>query len=142
MQLPSIGSIPESVRNGMLVIFVVVVLALMSRWLGERKGKRYPDQFVTQIRHLITESARWNAMAEQDTNAAMSLVNATYALAYANTARMLLPDDEIMRVCNIHAAEYIMTLTDTQQRAFQALAQSCPHIQPDGPYAMYTGYLA
>ena len=135
-------SIPDPVRNGLIVLVIIIMIALMSKWLGDRNGKRYPDDFVAKIRHLISESARWNTMAEQDTNPAISLVNATYALAYANTARMLLPDDEIMRVSGIHAAEYVMTLTDTQQRAYQALAQTCPSIQPNGPYAMFTGYIA
>ncbi len=142
MNIPGMGSVPQSIINALSLITIVVMIALMSKWLGEKKGRRYPDDFVKKIHHLVGESARYNTQAEQDTNAAIALINATYALAYMNTARMLLPDEEIMRVCGIHAAEFIITLTDTQQRAFQALGQLCPSIQPETPYAMFTGYLA
>jgi len=142
MYLPEIGCISPSIVHGLIVITIVVMIALMSKWLGEKKGRRYPNDFVKKIHHLVSEAARYNAQAEQDTNAAIALIDATYALGYMNTARMLLPDEEIMRVCGIHAAEFVITLTDTQQRAFQALGQICPAVQPETPYAMFTGYLA
>lgn len=142
MNLPIIGCVPPSIVHALIVITIVVMIAFMSKWLGEKKGKRYPDDFIKKIHHLVGEAARYNTQAEQDTNAAIALINATYALAYMNTARMLLPDEEIMRVCNIHSAEYVIMLTDTQQRAFQALGQICPAVQPETPYAMFTGYLA
>ena len=31
------------------MITIVVMIALMSKWLGEKKGRRYPDDFVKKI---------------------------------------------------------------------------------------------
>lgn len=116
-----IGKIPEHWRYALIVVLIVLVIALLAKWMGG--SRRYSSEFLRQVKHLINDASRMQSMSEQDSNPAVALMHANYALAYANAIRLLLPDDEIRRVSGIHMGEFVVVLTQNQQECFQRLGQ-------------------
>jgi hypothetical protein len=138
-----IGKIPEHWRYAMIVVLIVLVIALLAKWMGG--SRRYSAEFLRQIKHLLNDASRMQAMSEQDSNPSVALMHANYALAYANAVRLLLPDDEIRRISGIHMGEFVVVLTQNQQEKFQMLGQHCaagvPASNDNENYAISTGWM-
>ena len=135
-----VNSIPESWRYGIIVLMVILIIALLAKWVSSRQS--YSNDMVRQIKHVLSEAARWQAMCQQDQNVAMALMHANYAVAYVNVVRQLMTDENIRNSAGVNMQEFVMQLHETQQRCLQALSQICPAVQPDNQYAMTTGWLA
>lgn len=135
-----VNKIPESWRYGVIVLLVILVIVLLAKWVNSRQA--YSGDMVRQIRHVLSESSRWQAMCNQDQNVAYALMHANYAVAYSNVARLIMSDENIRKSTGVNMQEFVMQLNGTQQKCLQALSQMCPAVQPDNQYAMATGWLA
>lgn len=92
--------------------------------------------------YILKESARYDAMSQQDQNIAYSLMHNNYALAYANVLRQIASDGDIQLKTGIVMPPYIQKLQETQQKILQNLGQQCPAVLPSNAYAIATGWLA
>lgn len=135
-----INQIPESWRYGIIVLLVILVIALLAKWVSSRQSLTMDN--VNKLKHVLQESARWQAVSRQDKNVAFAFMHANYAIAYANVVRLLMPDENIRVSTGINMQEFLMQLDNTQQTCFKELSQRCPAIQPENEYAITTGWLA
>ena len=80
---------------------VVVVISLLSCWCVTR----YPPYTLNKVNRLVQDGMRWGAVADQDTHPVLALIHSTYALSYINVARLLVSDQDIETITNMHAGE-------------------------------------
>jgi hypothetical protein len=107
---------------------VVVVVSLLSRWCV----KRYPPYTLQKINTLLQDAMQWGAVADQDTNPLLSLIHATYALSNINVARLMVSDQDIENIANMHAGELHKDLQGKQGRAIRRLHKKYPKLRPKG----------
>jgi hypothetical protein len=134
-----LNKIPESWRYGIIILMIVLIIVLLAKWVNTRQT--CSADMVRQIRHLLSEASRWQAICQQDQNGAYALMHANYAVAYSNVARLLMSDEHIRNATGVNMQEFAMQLNDTQQKCMQALSQICPAVQPDNQYAMAIGWI-
>lgn len=136
-------SVPWNLIYGFAVVCISALIVVVNKQVYTASVHlNYSAEAKDLARRFIGDSARWNTVAQQDTNPAIALMHATFAVAYCNAARALLDDGEIMRSIGVHMPEMSLVTSNTQQKAFQAMSSSCPAVAPadsDG-YAIYTGY--
>lgn len=125
---------------GVLVVLGVLVVALLSKWSGG-SATRFPPKFTRDVKSLVTEAARWSAVAEQDTNAMLRVLHATYAVAYLNAARTFADDKDLERISGVRVPELQAQMQTQQQDAIQKVGVKCPSVVPEGAQALYTGWL-
>ena len=83
-----------------------------------------------------------NRMNANDTNQLLSLMHATYALAYLNVARHLVADQDIVRMVGVQPQELMHELQEKQDGAVQKVCAECPQLQPaSGRFTAHTGWL-
>ena len=104
---------------------------------------RYPPYTLNKVGRLVQDGVRWGAVAEQDTNPLLSLIHSTYALSYINVARMMVGDQDIENITNMHAGELHKELQDKQDRVLRRLYKKYPKLRPRGSGGanMGTGWL-
>lgn len=144
--ISSSTAVPWNLVYAAIVVAITLIIAFINKHMYDQRmaSVTYSPTIASQVQHLISEAARWNATAQQDTNAALALMHSTYAVAYLNAARALMDDGEIMKTAGVHVPEMNMVLSGTQQTSYQALSAQCPSAVPEDSdgYSLYTGYLA
>lgn len=148
MSTPDAAAAAVAVPWNLVYAVIVVVLSSMIAALNKRVYTqdthiKYSQSSENYASTFISEASKWHTTAQQDTNPALALMHATYADAYANAARKVMDDGQIMRSAGVHMPEMAMVISATQQKAFQSLTMMCPNVTPsdaDG-YSLYTGYI-
>lgn len=107
---------------------VVVVVSLLSCWCVTR----YPPYTLNKVNRLVQDGVRWGTVADQDTNHLLSLIHSTYALSYINVARMMVSDQDIENITNMHAGELHKDLQDKQDRVVRSLYKKYPKLRHRG----------
>ena len=136
-----LGSIPENWRYGLLILLVIIIIILVARCFTDSCSSSNGVNQI-KIQSILQNAARWQATANQDSNAFFALMHANYAIAYPNVARLLMNDDEIKKVTSIDMPEFMMKLENTQQTNIRNITASYPELQPNNDYAVSTGWLA
>ena len=127
-------------KAAVVILLALALLALLSKWSGD--SHRYPRSVVNKVKSLVQESIRWSATSSQDTNQLLSLMHATYALAYLNVARHLVADQDIVRMVGVQPQELMHELQEKQDGAVQKVCAECPQLQPaSGRFTAHTGWL-
>ena len=127
-------------KVALIVLVVVLLLALLSKWSGD--SHRYPRHIVNKVKSLVQESVRWSVTSTQDSNGILSLMHSTYAIAYLNVARHLVPDKDIVRMVGIQPPELLHDIQEKQNAAIQMICKECPQLQPSsGKFTSQTGWL-
>ena len=106
-------------------------LVLMIGWglYASKSTKNALDQRA--LKDLIKSSAQWNLRSSQDSNPAIALMNAYYAMAYLNVARSLGSDDEIEKNTGTNIDTFSKDIEKAQSASLQRLSKSCPSITKD-----------
>ena len=81
------------------------------------------------------------SLADQDSNALISMLHATYSLAYVNAARKLAYDRTLRRLTRIDAGELANAADAKQQRALAHINQGCPDIAVHSDQLRLAGWL-
>lgn len=122
----------------LLVIGVVLLLALLSKW--SENDRKYSSQVLQRIKSMIEHAARWNAMAQQDSNPVMQLIHCNYALAYAQATRVIASDRDIENITGIDVHELMEYLQQCQAFTVNNINQQCPQVKIDGVYSVGAGW--
>lgn len=122
------------------IVLVILALGIVSKFT-DSEGKRYSPKFINHIRSLVRYASQWSTIAKQDENALLSLLHINTALSYARIARRLVPSKEIEKIANVNLDELIYLLEEEQLEAMQKVNQLAPELQPDGVFAVHTGWL-
>ena len=134
------NKLPECWRYGIVILLVILCLVLLAQWANSRKQPTNED-ILRHVRHILSESSRWQAHSEQDKNSLYALTHANYAVAYCNVARLLMTDEAIRNSIGVNMQEFHMQLHNSQKQCVQTLCHKCPSIQPDNQYSMALGWL-
>ena len=132
--------LPPGTRYGVLVLLGVLVIALLSKW-SVGGGSRFSPKLARDVKSLVTEAARWSAVSENDGNAMLRVLHATYAVAYVNAARTFADDKNLERMSGVRIQELQTQVQAQQQAAIQKVGTACPGIVPEGAHVLYTGWL-
>ena len=127
-------------RYGLLVILVVLLIAVLSRWSAKPSGK-YSPQVAQSVRKMVKEAARWSTVSEQDSNAMLKLLHATYAVAYLNVARTMAGDKDIEALAKVRIDELMNKLKARHQKAIRHFSTLCPNAAPESQYVLHTGWI-
>ena len=121
------------------VLSAVVVVCCLSCWCVTK----YPPYTLAKVRSLIQDGIKWGTVADQDTNMLLSLVHSTYALSYINVARLMVSDNDIGNITNMHAGELHKELQEKQDQIMHRLYKKYPRLRPKGGGGidMATGWL-
>ena len=117
----------------------VVVLALLS--LSAHSSSSRASLRSGSLSSLMRQSARYSVLADQDSNALISMLHATYSLAYVNAARKLASDRTLRRLTRIDAGELANAADAKQQRALAHINQGCPDIAVHSDQLRLAGWL-
>ena len=90
---------------------------------------------------LMRQSARYSVLADQDSNALISMLHATYSLAYVNAARKLASDRTLRWLTRIDAGGLANAADAKQQRALAHINQGCPNIAVHSDQLRLAGWL-
>ena len=123
---------------GAIITLGVLTVALLSKWSSVQ---RYPPRVAKGMKQLLQEAARWSAVSEQDSNALLRVMHATYAMAYVNAARSLAEDSDLQRVTGVRVEELHAHVQTAQQESIQKIGSVCPEVVPEGAQVLYTGWL-
>lgn len=126
----------------MLGVVAGVAAASLASRAAASSARRYSPKFVRTLTSLVEQASQWSVVSEQDGAPLMQLMHVNYALAYANVARRLAPNGEASRVAKVDLDELIYALEERQMQAMQRVAAECPSLQPDGLYAVSSGWIA
>lgn len=119
----------------------VTMFALLSK-LGASDGTRYTHDTVRHVRNYIQSSTQNAAIARQSTNPVIALMHMNYAVAYAMAARELVTSKEdIARMTGVKIDELMFMLKKEQMQYHKAIHAQCPAMQPEGAYAVATGWI-
>ena len=91
-----------------------------------------PQASPDTIRILVRQTARWATAAQQDNNAYIAFLHASYGQAYVGALRQVANDADIMRVTGVDAAELEAEVSRVQDAVSRKLIAACPAIMPPG----------
>jgi hypothetical protein len=131
----------SALLNAALVMGVLTCLALLSRASERRGGTALTPKASRDVSRILKEAARWSAVSDQDSNALLQLVHATYAVAYVNAARALAQDEELERAAKLKVDELHAQVTGQQQAVIQKLGAKYSGLLPEGANVLYTGWI-
>lgn len=133
---------PDSTgKVALAVVLGTTVLAVLSK-LGASDGTRYTRDTVRHVRNYIQSSTQSAAIARQSTNPVIALMHINYAVAYANAARdLVMSKEDIARMTGVKIDELLHMLKREQMQYQRAIHSQCPTLQPDGAYAVATGWI-
>lgn len=136
-----VNKLPECWRYGIIVLVVILCLVLLAQWANSRNQPPTNQDILRHVRHILSESSRWQATCEQDKNRLYALTHANFAVAYCNVARLLMSDEAIRQALGVNMQEFSMQLQNSQKNCIHTLCHECPSIQPESQYAMALGWL-
>ena len=119
------------------VVAMVVALALLSLHANPSRAALRSGALSS----LMRQSARYSVLADQDSNALISMLHATYSLAYCNAARKLASDQTLRRLTHIDASELANAADAKQQRALAHINQGCPDMAVHSDQLRLAGWL-
>ena len=105
----------------------IVAISAISKW-GKNYTKRFSKQFVNKISALAKNAKFYYESAQQDTKPLLQLIHANFAVAYAQTARLLATDDEINAIARINMQELVFAAQKAQRKAISACKHACPKL--------------
>ena len=93
------------------------------------------------LRAIMRQSARAATLADQDSNAVMSMTHASYALAYVTAARRMASDRKLRQLTGIDAAELEHAADEKQRRALAHINAGCPELAVRSDQLRMAGWL-
>lgn len=123
---------------------LLLLVVLLSYWgaAAATETSKPSARFEHKLRSLVHEAQQWSVASQQDANPLVSLVHATYGMAYMRVARTLASDADIERVCNLRLDEFAGQLSDAQQVSLRNVAGQCKSLATPGLSSLNTGWLA
>lgn len=109
------------------VVGGVVVLCVVARTVSSGDAPRASADVARRGRELLQQAQEWYRLAEQDASPLYALRHAQYALAYANAARVVAPDEVLQAQsggADVHAL--VTTLERTVAALSKKVARACP----------------
>ncbi len=131
-------SIPQLVKIPLIIVGVIVLLALLSKWCVQDKVPKKQSQ---QIASILENAGQWHVASNQDQNPVVALVHASYALASARSLQHLAPEQHIAKLTGTNVGELVRHLEREQQDAMHAIFQSCPSLRPDAAFSSVSGWV-
>lgn len=142
-----LGSVAVHLRYALIIVLVVVVIILLSKWTGTgggstafivkggdgdkrgSAGSRLNTNNSESVQQLIKESREWAAETDKhDISPIGQLVNATYALAYAQASQVVAPAAEIKKMTGVEVEPLVASMKAKQTESVQFLAHNFPSI--------------
>lgn len=108
----------------------VVVLAIVSRLAGSGRSTAHNATQLRVARRLVQQAMRWHEASDQDSNPLFAARHASYAVAYLNAARALLPDVALEQCTRVDVHALIGKLEVAEQARARALTERCPRANP------------
>ncbi len=84
----------------------------------------------SNIKKLIRQTARWATAADQDTNAYIANLHATYAMGYLMAIREIYTDEEIEKYTGINVKKFEFEINNIMNNAIKELSRICPEGRP------------
>lgn len=143
-----LGSLASHLRYALIIILVVVTIILLSKWTGSGgrtalliKGGSKQQQQKTDsaavaaattsaaVQKLMKESQEWAGETEHPSITPVAqLINATYALAYAQATQALATSPDIKSATSVDVEPLVANMKAKQTEAVQYLASNFPSI--------------
>ena len=131
---------PSLLRMVGYVVIGAVVISLISKLA--MYGTRYPPQVVKHVKQLIQTSSQSATMARQSTNIVIAFAQMNKAVACAEMARdVVLSKQDVTRMTGIRLDELLVLLKKEQNDLHKQIYATCPVLQPEGTYAVATGWI-
>lgn len=143
------GSVAVHLRYALIIVLVVVVIILLSKWTGSGRqtntaivvsggnGSKQTSRLHTassassqaSVQQVMKETQEWAAEADKDDVSPIGqLVNATYAVAYAQAAQAFVPAAEIKQASQVEVEPLVARMKAKQAESVQFLAHHYPSI--------------
>lgn len=90
-----------------------------------------------KVNKLIRQTARWATAADQDTNAYIANLHATYAVGYLMALREIYSDDEISRLSHVNVRKLDTQITQIMDNSIKKLIDICPEGQPKNKFLAF-----
>lgn len=121
-----------------IVAMVLIVLLSMSTMSGSAVRSKNVHR---NLLALVRQSARYAALADQDSNAVISMLHSTYALAFVTAARKLATDSALRRLSRVDVAELQNAAEAKQQRALSHINAQAPGLAVQSDQLRFAGWL-
>jgi hypothetical protein len=125
--------VPSTVWYGSVVLLVVGVLVLLSRWSDQSSGG-YHHAFSRRVKDMIDQVSQLNTQAQQDSSPTLQLIHCTQALSIAQLARELVGDTDVEALTGVNMSELMAYLKTCQNYSMKNIGQLCPKIRVEGIY--------
>tara|TARA_Y100000310_G_C20704089_1_gene833111 strand:- start:336 stop:749 length:414 start_codon:yes stop_codon:yes gene_type:complete len=112
-------------KVSLLVLGGVTLISLISNW-GRNRTKRFSKPFVKKVGILTKNTQFYYNSAQQEVQPLLRLIHANFAVAYAQTVRLLATDNEIQIIAKINMQELVLAAQKIQRMAITACHNICP----------------
>lgn len=97
------------------------------------------DKDKDRIFTLVRQTARWATAADQDENAYIKNLHATYAMGYLNALREVYTDEQIKHASGIDIRQLDKEVKNIMDSAIKMLSNVCPDGQPKNQFLAILG---
>ncbi len=125
----------------LLLLFFILFYYSLIFYLMFSTRNRKADTITDKDRifTLVRQTARWATAADQDENAYIKNLHATYAMGYLNALREVYTDDKITSVIGIDVRQLDKEIKTIMDNAVKMLAKTCPDGQPKNQFLAVLG---
>lgn len=116
-----------------IIVLSIVLIVLLNIFTSRKITKND----TVNINKLIRQTSRWATAAQQDTNAYIANLHATYALGYLMALREIYSDEIIMHLTRVDVRKLEGEVTNIMDEAVEKLIKVCPSGQPKNKYLAY-----
>ena len=113
------------------ILFIVMILCIWS--INVYNGLSDSQK----VNKLIRQTSRWATAADQDTNAYISNLHATYAVGYLMALREIYSDEEISRLSHVNVRKLDTQITQIMDNSVKKLIEVCPEGQPKNKFLAF-----
>lgn len=90
-----------------------------------------------KVNKLIRQTSRWATAADQDTNAYIANLHATYAVGYLMALREIYSDEEISRLSHVNVRKLDTQINQIMDNSVKKLIEVCPEGQPKNKFLAF-----
>lgn len=125
------GELWEKIVSGVIVwvigtVIIAIMIMLWTWWTG-----RAPESKEIMLNTLMRQTYRWLVASQQDTNIAIRILHADYAVAYVDAMRGIATDQEILASTGQDIRLLSAKVSAQQDVALKALAGACSKVVPE-----------
>ena len=117
----NIESLNNNVRVAVVAVLIILCLSLLTNYFARNYNVQYTSWFTNTANRLVDKAENAANWGSQDTNNIMALQDLTESLTIIDTLTMIVPVDELTKICQVNVGEFQALVFDKRQKIIKEL---------------------